>query len=234
VGQVLLVDGGDTIIDPKASEVIDSRQITEVAHALAAMRYDAIAAGEGELLADRLPGNDWAGVVGAPVLGANLRDREGRPPHVPCVSKSVGGVRVVVIGALSPQVASAATSAGSVAQVDPIGVSLGRLLEQVRPEADLVVLLLHGTLDEGRELAAELEGIDVIVVGHHGLLAGPSTTVGGTLLVQVGSEGKYVGRLKLRVDETGQAALLEEEQVLMTQDIPEDPTVASLLELGSR
>lgn len=233
-GQILLLDAGDELLDPEANQSIDGKKVVRVARALGAMHYDAVAAGEAELLAAGLSENGWAEAIQTPILGANLQGGDGLLPHLPYISKVVSGVRVAVIGALSPEVASAAAIPDSGTQADPMSRALAEQLGQVRPEADLIVLLLHGTFEEGQALAAELEGVDVVIVGHRALLPRTSTRIGDTLLVQVGSEGKYVGRLKLRVSGPGRVAVLEDEQVLLKPTIPDDPIVASLLDLGNR
>ncbi len=68
---------------------------------------------------------------------------------------------------------------------------------------DLVVCLSHGGVTEGdkvgedEEIAAAVDGIDVIVSGHtHTLLDAP-VVVNGTVIVQAGSYGRHLGRLVL-------------------------------------
>ena len=68
---------------------------------------------------------------------------------------------------------------------------------------DLVVCLSHGGVTEGdkvgedEQIAAAVDGIDVIVSGHtHTLLDAP-VVVNGTVIVQAGSYGRHLGRLVL-------------------------------------
>jgi S-sulfosulfanyl-L-cysteine sulfohydrolase len=73
-------------------------------------------------------------------------------------------------------------------------------VDRVRQDrADLVVLLSHNGLDIDLKLASRLKGIDVILTAHtHDPLLQP-IKVGRTLLVAVGSHGKFLGRLDLNV-----------------------------------
>jgi 5'-nucleotidase/UDP-sugar diphosphatase len=63
--------------------------------------------------------------------------------------------------------------------------------------ADVIVALSHCGVNEDRELALEVAGIDVIIGGHcHTALQEP-VLEGTTLIVQTGSLGRYLGQLEL-------------------------------------
>ncbi|MCK4713325.1 MAG: 5'-nucleotidase C-terminal domain-containing protein, partial [Marinosulfonomonas sp.] len=65
--------------------------------------------------------------------------------------------------------------------------------------ADLVVCLSHNGFDVDRQMAAKVDGIDVILTGHtHDALPEP-VMVNKTMLIASGSNGKFVSRLDLDV-----------------------------------
>ncbi len=66
--------------------------------------------------------------------------------------------------------------------------------------ADLIVAITHSGVEEDRELARQVAGIDVIVGGHcHTALLEP-VLEGDTIIVQAGSMLQYLGVLELAVD----------------------------------
>ena len=93
---------------------------------------------------------------------------------------------------------------GGVAVGDPVAVARW-LVPRLREKAAMVVCLSHMGEDMDRKLAERVPGIDVIVGGHdHKPLHTPvfvrNTTpndMGGTVIVQAGYRGEYLGRLAL-------------------------------------
>jgi len=75
-----------------------------------------------------------------------------------------------------------------------------QVVDEAREEgAELVVLLSHNGFDVDRKLASRIKGIDVILTGHtHDALPEP-VKVGETMLIASGSNGKFVSRLDLDV-----------------------------------
>lgn len=96
---------------------------------------------------------------------------------------------------------------GGVAVADPIAAAR-YLVPKLREKASLVVCLSHLGDDMDRKLAERVSGIDVIVGGHnHKAIHQPVLVrnatpngYGGTLIVQAGSRGEYLGRLVLYLD----------------------------------
>ncbi|HYF79796.1 MAG TPA: metallophosphoesterase, partial [Symbiobacteriaceae bacterium] len=77
--------------------------------------------------------------------------------------------------------------------VTPPAEALGRLIPELRSQADLIIVVSHCGLDADRQLATDVAGIDLIVGGHsHHLLERPEQ-VGRTSIVQAGAYGRHVG-----------------------------------------
>jgi len=72
------------------------------------------------------------------------------------------------------------------------------MVERLRDQgADIIVALTHSGVKEDKELARDVDGIDIIVGGHcHTALYEPEK-VDGTIIVQAGSLVRYLGNLEL-------------------------------------
>lgn len=137
-----------------------------------------------------------------PFLGANIFDNEWDEPAFDSHAMfERGGAAVAVIGQAFPYLPIA--NPRWMFPKLSFGIREERMravVEEVRAAgADLVVLLSHNGFDVDRKMAAQVDGIDVILSGHtHDALPEP-VKVGKTLVVASGSHGKFVSRLDLDV-----------------------------------
>ena len=167
-----------------------------------------------------------------PLLAMNCY-REGSRERVfpPYRMVERNGLRIAIIGVAATIVDKTMPASFS----SGISFTLGRdelplVIERVRNEerADLVIVLSHLGLPQELQLAADVDDIDVLVSGHtHNRLHRPAM-VNGTLLMQSGSHGSFVGRLDLLVDDGVQGY----EHVLIEVDasIEPDDRVAELVD----
>ncbi len=93
---------------------------------------------------------------------------------------------------------------------------------------DLVILLSHSGLDEDKELAKLIKGIDIIIAGHcHTALFQP-IRIANTLIVEAGSYTEYLGKLEVFVDD-GNVSLRGYQLVPINDAIPEDYSVQRII-----
>jgi 5'-nucleotidase/UDP-sugar diphosphatase len=88
-----------------------------------------------------------------------------------------------------------------------------RAVDELKEQgADVIVGITHSGVDEDRELARDIPGIDVLVGGHtHDTLYEP-VLQGDTIIVQAGSFGEYLGQLELAYNpDTGKVRVRNEE-----------------------
>ena len=139
-------------------------------------------------------------------LGANIFDNEWEEPAFePHKMYERGGVKIAVIGQAFPY-----TPIANPRWMIPnwsFGIREDVIKKQVQVVRDagaqLVILLSHNGFDVDRKMAAQVDGIDVILSGHtHDALPQP-LKVGKTLIVATGSNGKFISRLDLDVRNGG-------------------------------
>jgi 2',3'-cyclic-nucleotide 2'-phosphodiesterase (5'-nucleotidase family) len=179
-----------------------------------------------------------------PVLLANAVDRSTKQPLGEAWRvEKVGGVRVGLFGLITREAATYPAAKEGVDILDEIATAK-RIVETLRKQADVVVLLSHAGEGTDLKLAAEVPGIDVIVGGHShsrmpiGQLVGRGDDlkqdgVNGTVIVQAFQWGGELGRLDLLFEKAAGGAWrvsrYRARLIPITPDMPAEPTVAAVV-----
>jgi len=180
-----------------------------------------------------------------PVLLANAVDRGTKAPlGEPWRIERVGAVRVGLFGLVTRETANYPAAREGVDILDEIATAR-RIVDTLRKQADIVVLLSHAGDGTDLKLAAEVPGIDVIIGGHShsrmplGQFVWRSDDlreddVNGTVIVQAFERGAELGRLDLlfQKDRSGawRVSRYRARLVPITPDLPAEPMVASVVD----
>ncbi len=233
-GNVLVLDAGDIW----RGTFLSNQSKGELAIAtLNLAGYDAVAPGNHdfddgqEVLQARITQSKF------PWLAANLIETAtGKPPFgiKPYLIKEVAGARFGIIGLANPGtpiINKPASVKGLQFLSGPDGVR--RVLDEVRKQADIIVVLSHLGIDDDVQLASAVPGIDVIIGGHSHTTLMNARTEGQTIIAQAGSNGRNVGRLELIVDGTtkriAEAVTRSELQPVTNAKVPANAAVAALV-----
>lgn len=217
-GNVLLLDAGDQFQGTLFYTALKGRPSRDSMNAL---RYSAMTFGNHEFddgtktLADTF----LSGLT-VPVLAANVdasADASINGKTKPWTILTVGGRKVGIVGIVNedtPKLSNPGADMVFKSADEPLRLAVKEVSAQ---GADIVVALTHVGLQRDKELAAAVDGIDVIVGGHsHSLLsntdpkaAGPYPVVESSpsgrpvLIVQAEAWGKYLGDLTVDFDSKG-------------------------------
>lgn len=146
------------------------------------------------------------------------------------------GLRIGLIGVMGIEAFKNTIYQGNVKELEvrpPIPI-VQKLVNQLKPEVDLVVVLTHQNksapmqsdkevdlqvqrgFDEDYEMAGAVEGIDVILGGHsdNGLWEPVRHPKTGTLIGITFGQGKYLGYMKLAIDQTTKKVNLKEGKLI--------------------
>lgn len=197
---VVLLDAGDTIGDTALAAETEGRAIIA---AMNLMRYDAMAIGNHEpdftaaKLLERINEAEF------PVLAANILGKtNGKLFTKPYVIKSIGGLRVGILGLAYPNtpLTTARKNVENLTFRDAVETAR-EYVPQLRGEgAEIVIAVTHLGLNADKDLAEKVAGIDVIVGGHSHNRMTEALRVGNTLIVQAGAHGSDIGRLDLTIE----------------------------------
>ena len=213
----LLLDGGDTGAGPSVSLKLSGPDVGSVINAL---KPNATVVN----VADRVGGLPYA------ALGQNVFDAQ--PEAAPAEFKPYeiferGAVKIAVIG-LSNPFANTINS-------DPPNAKIGnehlqRLVDEVRANgAVLVVCLSQSGFDIDAAIAADVNGIDVILSGRSDYALPEPVLVGDTHIIASGAQGRFVSRIDLDVQD-GKVIELGHKLIPIFSDlIAPDPTIAALV-----
>ena len=211
--------------------------------------YQAMAVGNHEFDRGSAVLARFASLARFPLLAANLDvsgDKELAALIKPSTVLEVGGERIGIVGAITPELPTISTPGPDVKLKDLVTSVQAAVDELTRDGVDKIILLSHIGYDADRELAPRLRGVDVIVGGHsHTLLgtvpglpqpAGPYPTVlkdldGNTVLVvQAWDWGRVLGRIEVSFDDAGHVASWADAlPVPIVPAVPEDATVKSMV-----
>jgi 5'-nucleotidase/UDP-sugar diphosphatase len=146
------------------------------------------------------------------------------------------GLKVGVFGIVGDDAILSMGDAGDMQFRDQEETAGGMVNELRQRGADVIVELSHSGVDEDRELARAVQGIDVIVGGHsHPALFEP-VVVGSTIIVQAGALGEYLGQLELAYDPgTGTVRVRNQEDgqpflISIDSNFDSDPQIEALVQ----
>ena len=227
----LLLDGGDTW---HGSYTCYHTEGQDMVNAMNQLRPDAMTFHwEFTLGSDRVQEI----VEGLPfaALGQNIFDAEWDEPaelFPPYQFFERGGVKIAVIGQAFPYMPIA--NPGWMFPEYSFGIrdeNMQAMVDEVRAQgAECVVCLSHNGFDVDKSMASKVTGIDVILTGHtHDALPEP-VLVGDTILIASGSNGKFVSRVDLDI-QNGRMMGFRHKLIPIFSDVIEpDPEMAALIE----
>ncbi len=173
---------------------------------------------------------EFAKIAHYPVLSANVVDARGASiTGKPYVVKTVGGIRVAIIGVVLGDLVNL-TSADSVApfHVLPVVETVRKYARELRDQSDVIIVLGHiHDVQEVRAILQEVPEVSVVVAGHTHKGYPEMMNVDGRVAVLVNGYGTQLGRLDLKVD-LGSKKLRSAEwkKIPIDATIQPDPQVA--------
>ncbi len=218
------VNIGDAISGHEDYDVIQYRYMLR---AFAAMKFDALNAGQREAQLSAAQLRQLKASSPVPILSANLLDKASRKPiFEPYRVVQRNGLRVALIGVLDPRGLGDDLGAGLV--VDDMESTLVRWLAEVRPKADLIVLLAFTDEATLARLAEQFYEIQVILGGKVSQPAQELKRENRSLIYFVTNESRALGILRLQVRRGAPLRVAANEIRLLHDQIEQDASFCAL------
>lgn len=197
-GKTMLVNVGDTIHGSAVAEWTQGAAVIPIVNALG---IDVFIPGNWEFAYGPETFRKRMAELNHPVAAINLFDAAtGKRMFEPSIVKTINGVRVAVVGVTSTIVDKSMAPDYSRGLRFTFKDGLQEEVDRLRAEgAEIVLLATELGLAQEVKLAREIKGVDFILGGHtHERTAQPILD-GGTPIIESGSEGSFLSRLKFKV-----------------------------------
>ncbi len=214
----LRVDVGDAIGGAEDYDIIQYRYMLQ---AFAGLKFDALNIGAREAAVSLAELLNIKKTSPVPILSANLVDKAtGRPVFEPYRIVQRNGLSIALVGVLDPR--AVGNDLGEGLRVEPMEPVLTRLLSELRPRADLLVLLAFADEEALDGLAEKFFEPHVILGGKVSQPAQAVKRTNHSLVYFVTNESRALGILRLKVSRDKPPALLHNEILLLHDRIPQD------------
>ena len=232
-GNYLLLDGGDWSQGTYESSLTKGKTVIDVMNNVG---YDAIEVGNHEFDWSQKALDDMAERGEFPVLGANIirENPEVLKDIKPYTIKEVNGVKVGILGIITPETAEKAKPKNleGIIFENPVNTVKKYLPEIKGKGAEFLVVLSHeGVAADNKRLAETVSGIDVIVGGHSHTMLEEPLNVNGTLIVQARKHSLFVGDLEVSLDPETKKVVSYKNRLIPvnTQEITPDPEIEKII-----
>ncbi len=190
-GEVLVVEAGD--FAPDVSRTHERPKLDYQFDVMALLGYDAVGVGDRELGYGLATLRELEKKSKLSLLSANVIEKKtGKPAFATSKVVKKNGVRVGVFSVLNPKLDLATAAASEVTVEDPLAAAT-REVARLRKEADVVVCLAHLGRVEGEDLAAQIPGIDVVVLSHQPGIVAEGRHVNAAVTVASGQQIQNMG-----------------------------------------
>ena len=234
----ILVDAGDTIQGNSADIFIGDEGIHPMILAINALGYDVCVTGNHEYNYGMETVKKTIADLDCRTLTGNVYDAEGNPIADGCAIIDVDGVRVAVIGMVTPNIARwDAVNLADCTVTDPLKETR-RLIDDIRGQYDVLVGVFHMGIENEYDMPGSgvtdilnaCPEFDVMVSSHEHVLI-PSMDINGALVVQNKSQAQTMAVIDLSLVRDGGAWRVEEKSARSVDvgDYGPDPAMTELL-----
>lgn len=234
---VLFVNAGDFVMGTVFYTIFEGTADRDIMNL---SNYDAMTLGNHEFDKGMTGLSKFITGLEIPVVSTNVNfDKEPDIKNLikKYIIKEIGGRKIAILGSTIPETPTISSPGENVVFIDVVDAVQPVVNDLDRQGIDIVILLSHNGYLNDQEIAAGLNGVDIIVGGHsHTELLGSdyptviqSLSGEPVLIVQVNEYNKYLGKLTVNFDGEGVASSWWGAPIKMTARIPQDKVIADYI-----
>ena len=202
---VLVLDSGDLLFKKYMNPIQENelKGMTEKAQLIVESfnltGYDAIGIGDDDLTLGKEFLLEISKKANFPFLSSNLLNEAlGKVLFQSSLIKEINGLRIGIFSLLSPDFFTGPSDPRKKGLTirQPIEVAQA-MVKELKPKADLIILLSHLGYVKDIEMAQTVRGINIIVGGHSGINLVYPPVMKDTMILQTASRGMFGARLDL-------------------------------------
>jgi len=226
------VDSGNVFLSPGLLPQLKAQAALE---SMGAMGYTALNCGH----ADFVFGDAFlfaaAEQFSVPLLSANIIDNQtGTSIASAHALLFAGPWRIALTGVTAREhqalLAEYAAASGRDLAILDETEALRQKVAELREGVDIFVVLADVGLEKARQLAKDIQGLDIIVCSGGYDRTDAPMVINGVYIVKVGTNGEGIGNLTLNLDDSGRIESAEGSIVTLSGQIPEDAAVAAIID----
>lgn len=196
----LYLNAGDLVQGTPVSTLFHGAPIYEIANLLG---LDASTLGNHDFDYGWRRIQEFERIARFPIVSANVVNADGKTLARPYVIKTVGGIRVGIIGAIMGDLVGTVITPDDAGpwHVLPVVETVRKYADELRDRTDLIVVVAH-IHDQGEvdAILRDVPAVSVVVAGHNHNDYPAMMKVDGRVAVLVQANGEQLGRLDLQVD----------------------------------
>ena len=197
----LLMDAGDLMTGTLLSDIEDDGvKGGALLKMMNDMGYDIMTLGNHEFDNGQENVSKFYEIANFPIVNANLlKDGKIITPSSYEILE-VAGIKVGVVGLMTKYFYEVVLKS-SIEGLELISLpeAAKDIVKEIDPLTDLIILLTHAGVEADKELARELQGVDIIIGGHRHTRLEQPVIENGVIIVQTGSRTANLGRLEIVV-----------------------------------
>ncbi|MFQ6113518.1 MAG: multiheme c-type cytochrome [bacterium] len=146
----------------------------------------------------------------------------------PYVIRKLDGVKIGIFGVTKAEGVGGFVNPETGFEISDPFVAAQATVEKLRKKCDVVIALSHLGLNSSRTLVRKVEGIDILISGHQGFHLRKPEQIGNSVIMQPGSQGKYLGQIDFAVS-SNKVTSIEGKTIPLSSNIPDDALLSKVV-----